>query len=149
MQETREDDIMIRSLTVDYGYQIMNNYDIKCKITEEELRSVWPEWHVACRLGGGAYGDVFQIYRDNYGIRVDSALKVIQVNSGMATATLPFTRQDDWGAEAAGQSDIPDSLRSEIQIMEALRGAPNIVVIEDFTFKRDGQTSSLRSGFHP
>lgn len=24
----------------------MNNYDIKCKVIEEELRSVWPEWHV-------------------------------------------------------------------------------------------------------
>ena len=59
-----------------------SKYDIKCKVIEEELRSVWPEWHVAGRLGGGAFGDVFQIYRDNHGIRVDSALKVIQVDSG-------------------------------------------------------------------
>ena len=37
-----------------------SKYDIKCKVIEEELRSVWPEWHVAGRLGGGAFGDVFQ-----------------------------------------------------------------------------------------
>ena len=66
-----------------------SKYDIKCKVIEEELRSVWPEWHVAGRLGGGAFGDVFQIYRDNHGIRVDSALKVIQVDSE-ETAVAPW-----------------------------------------------------------
>lgn len=105
----------------------MDNYDIKCKVIEKELRSVWPEWHVARRLGGGTFGDVFQIYRDNYGMRIDSALKVIQVNS--------------W--ETAGGNDIPDALQREIEIMEALRGAPNIVIIEDFFFKKDASTSSL------
>ena len=115
----------------------MNNYDIRCKIIEEELRYVWPEWHVAGHLGGGSFGDVFQIYRDNYGIRLDSALKVIQANDLMATEVLPSGRRDGrW-------SDIPEALRSEIQIMEALRGAPNIVSIEDFAFRRIGQTSTL------
>ena len=110
----------------------MNNNDIKCKIIEEELKSVWPEWHVAGHLGGGSFGDVFQIYRDNFGIRVDAALKVIQVSDKMTTE-----EQDE------SCSDIPDAFRSEIQIMEILRGAPNIVVIEDFYFKKDGETSSL------
>ena len=36
----------------------MNNYDIKCRVIEEELRFIWPEWHVVSRLGGGAFGDV-------------------------------------------------------------------------------------------
>ena len=121
----------------------MNNYDIKCKVIEEELKSVWPEWHVAGHLGGGAFGEVFQIYKENYGIRVDSALKVIQVSSGMSTATQPLNDPDATEDDTAGESDIPDPLRSEIQIMEALRGAPNIVNIEDFHFKREGMTSSL------
>ena len=115
----------------------MNNYDIKCRIIEEELRSVWPGWHVVRRLGGGSFGDVFQIYRDNYGIRVDSALKVIQVDDWMATVAFPSGSLDE------NQPDIPDALRSEIQIMEALRGAPNIVSIEDFAYRRAGQTSTL------
>ena len=121
----------------------MNSYDIKCKVIEEELRSVWPEWYVVGRLGGGAFGDVFQIYRDNYGIRLDSALKVIQVNSGEITVKLPANGQNDGEAEAESRSEIPAPLRSEIQIIEALRGQPNIVDIEDFSFKRDGTTSSL------
>ena len=115
----------------------MSRYDLKCKVIEEELKSVWPEWHVVCRLGGGAFGDVYQICRDNYGIRVDSALKVIQVSSDNDTADISFS------GKAETRTDIPDSFRSEIQIMELLRGAPNIVSIEDFYYKRDGLTSCL------
>ncbi len=117
--------------------------DIKCKVIEEELRSVWPDWHVAGRLGGGAFGDVFQIYRDNHGIRVDSALKVIQVDSEENSAALLSNGQDDGKTESESQSDIPEALLSEIQIMEALRGAPNIVAIEDFYFKKEGSTNTL------
>ena len=125
-----------------------SNYDIKCKVMEEELRSVWPEWHVDDCLGGSTSSDVFRIYRDNFGIRVESALKVIQVRSEEAAAALPSSGQEAGEAEsgeteAASQSDIPDALLSEIQIMEALRGAPNIVAIEDYFFKREGSTCSL------
>ena len=115
----------------------MDSNDIRSRLIEEELRSVWPGWHVARRLGGGSFGDVFQIYRDNYGIRVESALKVIQMDDWMATVALPSNSRDE------NQPDIPDALRSEIQIMEALRGAPNIVIIEDFAYRRVGQTSTL------
>lgn len=115
----------------------MDSNDIRSRLIEEELRSVWPGWHVARRLGGGSFGDVFQIYRDNYGIRVESALKVIQMDDWMATVALPSNSRDE------SSPDIPEVLRSEIQIMEALRGAPNIVSIEDFAYRRVGQTSTL------
>ena len=86
----------------------MNNYDIKCKVIEEELRSIWPEWHVICRLGGGAFGDVFQIYREKYGIRVDSALKVIQVSSQMDTVKLPFNNPDETEDDDGSQGNLAD-----------------------------------------
>ena len=86
----------------------MNNYDIKCKVIEEELRSVWPEWHVVCRLGGGTFGDVFQIYREKYGIRVDSALKVIQVSSQMDTVKLPFNNPDETEDDDGSQGNLAD-----------------------------------------
>ena len=92
----------------------MDSNDIRSRLIEEELRSVWPGWHVARRLGGGSFGDVFQIYRDNYGIRVDSALKVIQMDDWMATTALPSNNRDE------SSPDIPEALRSEIQIMETL-----------------------------
>ena len=105
----------------------MANFDYKCRMIEEELQSFWPGWHVVTRLGGGAYGDVYRIYRDNnMGIRTDSALKVIQVTDNTANSTAP-----------------PESVLTEIRIMELLRGAPNIVTIEDCYYRKDPGGSGL------
>ena len=107
----------------------MDKYDIDCIILEEELKTFWPNWHVVERLGGGAYGDVFRIRTDSYGVSVESALKVIQFSYETETVSLLSVGQED--------------LRNEILIMEDLRGAPNIVTIEDFYVKRDGSACSL------
>ena len=105
----------------------MANFDYKCRMIEEELQSFWPGWHVVTRLGGGAYGDVYRIYRDNnMGIRTDSALKVIQVTDNHTNSTAP-----------------PESVLTEIRIMELLRGAPNIVTIEDCYYRKDPGGSGL------
>lgn len=148
----------------------MSVYDIKCRIIEEELKTFWPQWHVVKRLGGGSFGDVFQIYRDKYGIRVESALKVIQISDETETSFLIPVSQGGLEGDKQKTSDtagvfnkkpheehfqsgkkavygdpetIPEDLRNEIKIMEALRGAPNIVVIEDFHCKKEGATNSL------
>ena len=128
----------------------MSGFDIKCKIMEEQLRSFWPEWHVAERIGRGAFGNVFRIYRDNYGIHEESALKVIEISGAMETYTRQSLTLDKKELpETAGifgdSSEMTDSqsscvspgLISEIQILEVLRGAPNIVAIEDFYYKED------------
>ena len=122
---------------------VMNNYDVKCRIIGEELKTFWPQWHVVRRLGGGAFGDVFEIYRDNFGIREKSALKMIQISDGPATMALI---QPVGGAVSRAQdrqTEVPEAFRNEIQIMEALRGAPNIVIIEDFHLKRDASSTML------
>ena len=105
----------------------MGNFDYKSRMIEEELQSFWPGWHVVNRLGGGAFGDVFRIYRDNnMGIRTESALKVIQVVDNNTSSTTP-----------------PESVLTEIRIMEILRGAPNIVSIEDCYYRKDPGGSNL------
>ncbi len=122
----------------------MNNYDIKCKIIEEELKTFWPQWHVVKHLGGGAFGDVFEVYRDNFGIRESSALKMIQISDAEETRALfSFAQEAGDLSKRGGQPDIPATFRNEIQIMEALRGAPNIVTIEDFHLKRDASSTTL------
>ena len=135
----------------------MGTDEIKCRIMEEELKEFWPEWHVVKRLGGGSYGDVFQIYKDNYGIRVNAALKVIQINNYLAEATVPLSnderiqgesvqnvrQKNDTPNEQYSENGIPEVFMNEIRIMEALRGAPNIVLIDDFSFRKGSDASSL------
>ena len=121
----------------------MDNYDIKCRIIEEELKTFWPQWHVIRCLGGGAFGDVFEIYRDNFGIREKSALKMIQIRDVTGTAYLITPTGEAESRSQDGQAEIPKAFRNEIQIMEALRGAPNIVTIEDFYLKREESSTML------
>ena len=35
----------------------------------ENIRLPWPEWEIVKYLGGGAYGKVYEIERNNSGIR--------------------------------------------------------------------------------
>ena len=114
----------------------MNNDDFKCRFIEEELKTFWPQWHVARRLGGGAIGDVFEIYRDNLEVRELSALKLIRISdTGEAYAPFPSAEGAEPYRMQAGQQVIPEVFRYEIQIMEALQGAPNIVSIDDYYLK--------------
>ena len=120
--------------------------DIRCRITEEELGTFWPQWHVVKRLGGGADGEVFKIVRDNHGVQTYSALKVLRTGSPEDCALPPMNAgPDDPGAGGNGSAgdNIPEVFMNEIRIMEALRGAPNIVQIDDFYFRKGTDTSSL------
>ena len=122
----------------------MNNFDIKCKYIEEELKTFWPQWHVAKHLGGGSFGDVFEIYRDNFGIRESSALKMIHISDVEETKVLFFSLQEEADIRKQdGQATIPEAFLNEIQIMESLRGAPNVVAIEDFHLKENVSSTTL------
>ena len=122
----------------------MNNDDFKCRFIEEELKTFWPQWHVARRLGGGAIGDVFEIYRDNLEVRELSALKLIRISdTGEAYAPFPSAEGAEPYRMQAGQQVIPEVFRYEIQIMEALQGAPNIVSIDDYYLKKDASSTML------
>lgn len=116
----------------------MGSNDIKCRIIEEELKTFWPEWHAVKWLGGGSFGDVFQIYKESYGIRAESALKVIRMNGILNDL---YSSDHHGGDIKKGQ--IPAPLLNEIRIMEALKGAPNIVAVEDFHFQGDSQEQTL------
>ena len=124
---------------------VMNSYGIKCRIIEEELKTFWPQWRVIRRLGGGAFGDVFEIYRDSFGIREKSALKMLQISDGAETVALitPEGGAVSHAQDQDGSAEIPEAFRNEIQIMEELKGAPNIVIIEGFHLKRDESATML------
>ena len=120
--------------------------DIRCRITEEELGTFWPQWHVVKRLGGGADSEVFEIVRDNHGVQTYSALKVLRTGSREDCALPPVNAGPDdpgTGGNGSAGDNIPEVFMNEIRIMEALRGAPNIVQIDDFYFRNGADMSSL------
>lgn len=134
--------------------------NIKCRILEEEIRAFWPQWHVVKQISEGAFGAVYEIHKEECGVQFRSALKVLNTAGGenlLPTASL--LQQNDFNEgrsggkilggdnsqrEESGKVDVlPEAFRNEIKIMESLRGAPNVVTMEDVHFQTDGYTGIL------
>ena len=99
---------------------------------DEVVRKAWPDWELTERIGGGANGVVYKAVRREYGVEVYSAIKII---------TIPVNASEADSVRSSGMS--MDAARTyfrgtvsrcigEIKIMESLKGAPNVVSIEDF-----------------
>ena len=105
-----------------------------------EISQVWSEWHEDCLLGEGSFGKVFRAKRVEYGRTFYSAIKVL---------TVPKSQQEVKFARAQGMNDteiynyfqgLVDNLLNEITLMDNLKGAKNIVGIEDYKIiERQGE----------
>lgn len=105
-----------------------------------EINMVWPEWHEDCVLGEGSFGKVYRAKRVEYGRTFYSAIKVLSV---------PKSQQEIKLARSQGMNDneiydyfrsLVDNLLNEITLMDNLKGAKNIVGIEDYKIiERQGE----------
>lgn len=104
------------------------------------INQVWPEWHEDCVLGEGSFGKVYRAKRIEYGRTFYSAIKVL---------TVPKNQQEIKFARSQGLNDneiynyfrdVVDNLLNEIALMDNLKGAQNIVGIEDYKIiEREGE----------
>lgn len=96
------------------------------QLAEKELSSVWPQWEISRFIGRGGFADVYEIVRKEYGQVYRSALKIIHIEDTF-NKTVPIHDIDPSYNDAIFLQNIVD----EISIMEQLKGAQNVVVIED------------------
>ena len=104
------------------------------------INQVWSEWNEDCVLGEGSFGKVYRAKRVEYGRTFYSAIKVLSV---------PKNQQEIKFARSQGMSDaeiynyfrgLVDNLLNEITLMDNLKGAKNIVGIEDYKIiEREGE----------
>ncbi len=104
------------------------------------INQVWPEWNEDCILGEGSFGKVYRAKRVEYGRTFYSAIKVLSV---------PKNQQEIKYVRAQGMNDdeiyhyfrsLVDNLLNEITLMDNLKGAKNIVGIEDYKIiEREGE----------
>lgn len=98
----------------------------------QEIEKIWPEWKVERRIGGGAYGTVYQAVRTDHNLTSRAAIKVISIPKD--PDEIQSLQLD--GMTAAGTrtylQGIVDDFVNEIQLMESLKGVQNIVSVEDY-----------------
>lgn len=96
------------------------------------MGTFWTDWKVVRQLGEGAFGKVYEVVRDRYGIEERSAMKVISI---------PSTPSEAGSLKSEGMTDnditeyykgLVQDFVQEIALMSKLRGNAHIVGYEDY-----------------
>lgn len=98
----------------------------------ERLKEFWPEWKACGVLGAGAFGKVYKAVNDTAGFHVYSAIKVLSIPSN--DAELDSLKSEGMTEQEIRNyfKSIADDFINEIKLMNTLKGAVNIVSVEDF-----------------
>ena len=98
----------------------------------ELIGRIWPGWEIDELIGRGAYGQVYRIRRSDVGEIAYGALKVMRIPSDegefQSLAELGMSDAEMYTYLRGTVNDII----GEITLMERLKGAPNVVSIEDY-----------------
>lgn len=96
------------------------------------ISEFWPGWSVTDVLGEGAYGKVYKAVKSEGGFDTYSAIKVVSIpanSSELKSLRSEGLSEDDSRTYFKG---IVYDFINEIKLMENLKGASNIVSVEDY-----------------
>ncbi len=96
------------------------------------LKQIWPEWQIGKRIGGGAYGVVYEAIRREYDVENHAAIKIISVPA--SESEVDTLRSEGLSVEATKThfQAIVNDFVNEIRLMLSLEGRPNIVNVKDY-----------------
>lgn len=97
-----------------------------------DLSRVWPEWKAVEKIGEGSFGKVYKCEREEFGIKSVCAIKIISIPQSQAELeSMSFEGVSKEGARTY-YGDVVKDFANEIKLMEMLKGAPNVVNVENF-----------------
>lgn len=95
------------------------------------ITKIWPQWETVELIGSGSFGKVYKAKRKEFGNEYFSAIKVMRIPSEQAEIKDLQRSGMDARSIRSYYEDMIRNLLNEIQIMESLKSANNIVGIED------------------
>ena len=105
-----------------------------------DISKIWPEWNIIEKIGEGSYGVVYKAEKNDLGINSYAAIKVISIpGKSEEIDSLSYDKEDIEGTKKY-YNEVKEDYVKEIKLMQSLKGAPNIVIIDDYKAvqKEDG-----------
>ena len=103
----------------------------------EKIRLPWSDWKIVKRLGGGAYGEVYEIERNNSGIREKAAVKIVSRPKEESELEADYQNGYDRESIAVKYTEILQEYINEYKLMKELQGQSNIVSCDDFALEKN------------
>ncbi len=98
----------------------------------ELLNNAWPDWVIDRQIGRGANGTVYKMHRKDEEVDFYSAVKVISIPDDSSEAeNLRYEGYDEEQTRSYFE-EIVNNVISEVKLLASLRGAQNVVRIEDY-----------------
>lgn len=97
-----------------------------------EISEIWQEWKEEELLGKGSFGSVYKIKKEDFGKTYYAAVKKVSVPQDEYEVKELLSTGMDMDSINEYCKDVLNNLINEIQIMESLKTAGNIVSIEDY-----------------
>ena len=95
------------------------------------LNTFWPDWNVEEKVGSGSFGEVYRVSRKIGDKTFFSAVKIISIPQNQAEVDAMRAEINDEKSTRQYFQEIVNDCISEISLMMDLRGASNIVNVED------------------
>ena len=92
---------------------------------------VFGSWIIGKELGEGGFGKVFELTKEDFGIQVRSALKVMQIPRSQNDVRAALSEGMDHDSVTEMYRQVVDELVKEIAILSSVKSHPNIVRYED------------------
>lgn len=94
------------------------------------INRAWPDYAIGRRLGGGAYGEVYELHKASYNEKVFSAVKAIRIPSKPADGGRPMTPAEEQEFRCRYAPTI-DKMMQEIRFLQQLSPSGLVVSVED------------------
>ena len=103
----------------------------------EKIRLPWSGWKIVKYLGGGAYGKVYEIERNNSGIQEKAAVKIVSRPKEESELEVDYQNGYDRESIAVKYTEILQEYKNEYKLMKELQGQSNIVSCDDFAIEEN------------
>lgn len=99
----------------------------------ENIRLPWQDWRIVKYLGGGTYGNVYEMERNISGIQERAAVKIISRPKDTNEIESYYDNGYDKASIVASYEKEIQNYVQEYKLMKELQGQSNIVSCDDFT----------------